>query len=68
METIETLRRLYDYNAWANQRLINALKEPANQSAKALRALTHLVFAEQEWLSRLTAQKPIRMIPPRTQH
>ncbi len=57
METIETLRRLYDYNAWANQRLINALKEPANQSAKALRALTHLVFAEQEWLSRLTAQK-----------
>ncbi len=57
METIETLRRLYDYNSWANHRLINALKEPANQSAKALRALTHLIFAEQEWLLRLSAQK-----------
>lgn len=57
METIETLRRLYAYNAWANQRLIQALKEPPNQSSKALRALTHLIFAEQEWLLRLKAQK-----------
>jgi uncharacterized damage-inducible protein DinB len=37
--------------------LIKTLKDPGNQSPKALRALTHLIFAEQEWLSRLRAQK-----------
>jgi len=57
MESFEILHRLFEYNAWANQRLIEALKEPPNQSAKALRALTHLVFAEQEWLARLCAAK-----------
>ena len=57
MESIEILHRLFEYNVWANQRLITALQDPANQSAKALRALTHLVFAEQEWLARLRAAK-----------
>ena len=57
METIETIRRLFKFNEWANRRAIDALKDPANHSAKAVRALAHLVIAEDAWLARmLTSQ------------
>ena len=54
METIETLRRMFDYNEWANRRTIESLKQSANPSAKAVRALTHLIVAEKTWLARFT--------------
>ena len=53
METIETIRRLFKYNEWANRRAIAALKDPANHSAKAVRALAHLLIAEEAWLARM---------------
>ncbi|HKP86373.1 MAG TPA: DinB family protein [Blastocatellia bacterium] len=52
METIETLRRMFDYNEWANVRAIESLKQSDNPSAKAVRALAHLVIAEKTWLAR----------------
>jgi len=57
MQTIEELRDLLSYNEWANRRTIVALKASASPPAKALRALTHLLIAEQTWLQRFqTAQ------------
>src|SRR4051812_36485876 len=53
METIETIRRLFKHNEWANRRAIDALKAPANESAKAVRALAHLLIAENAWLQRM---------------
>jgi uncharacterized damage-inducible protein DinB len=53
METIETIRRLFKYNEWANRRALGALKDPANRSAKAVRALAHLLIAEKTWLARM---------------
>jgi uncharacterized damage-inducible protein DinB len=53
METIETIRQLFKYNEWANRRAIDALKDPANESAKAVRALAHLLIAENAWLQRM---------------
>ena len=53
METIETIRRLFKYNEWANRRAFEALKDPANHSAKAVRALAHLLIAESAWLARM---------------
>jgi uncharacterized damage-inducible protein DinB len=51
MNTIEQLRQLYNYNDWANRRLITALKE--NNSEKARRILAHLLITEQEYFERL---------------
>ncbi|HJQ68727.1 MAG TPA: DinB family protein [Blastocatellia bacterium] len=53
METSEMMLRLFKYNEWANRRAIDSLKEPANQSAKAVRALAHLLIAEKTWLARM---------------
>lgn len=53
METVETILRLFKYNEWANRRAIDALKDPANHSAKAVRALAHLLIAEEAWLARM---------------
>lgn len=55
METIETLRRLFSYNEWANRRMLDSLGNPANSNPKALRALAHLLIAEKTWASRLQA-------------
>ncbi|HVF91813.1 MAG TPA: DinB family protein [Blastocatellia bacterium] len=53
METIETLRQLFSYNEWANRRTVDSLSEPANHNPKAVRALAHLLIAENAWLMRL---------------
>lgn len=51
METIEHLRGLYNYNDWANRRVITALKE--NPVEKAHKILAHLLITEQEYFERL---------------
>jgi uncharacterized damage-inducible protein DinB len=56
MQTLEQLRDLLDYNAWANRRAIAALKALADPPARALRALTHLLVAERTWLRRFQAE------------
>ena len=61
MATLEWLRRLYEYNAWANRLTIDSLK--ASPGTKGLRALSHLVLAEKEWMLRVRAsQDPGRQI------
>lgn len=51
MNTIEHLRQLFNYNDWANRRIIAALKK--NQSEKARRILAHLLITEKEYFERL---------------
>lgn len=51
MQTIEHLRRLFDYNDWANRRIIIALKE--NYAEKSHRILAHLLITENEYYERL---------------
>jgi uncharacterized damage-inducible protein DinB len=53
MQTIEGLKYLVEYNEWANRRVLDALKMSPNPSAKAARALSHLLIAEKEWMARL---------------
>lgn len=51
MQTIEHLRQLFDYNDWANRRIITALKE--SYSEKSHKILAHLLITEQEYFERL---------------
>ena len=51
MQTVEHLRGLYDYNDWANRRIVTALKE--NYVEKAHKILAHLLITEREYFERL---------------
>jgi uncharacterized damage-inducible protein DinB len=51
METVEHLRELFDYNDWANRRVVHALK--LNRSEKARKILAHLLITEKEYFERL---------------
>ena len=53
MDALQNVRRLFAYNAWANRRAFDSLKNSPGDVAKALRAFTHLLIAEREWLLRL---------------
>lgn len=56
MDTLQHLRRLFDYNSWANRRALESLASAegsAGGATKALRAFVHLLVAEREWLLRL---------------
>src|SRR5690349_18831765 len=57
MNTLAMLRRTYRYNVWANQRAIESIKQMSAPSQKAIKTLSHLVLAEQEWLSRIGTTK-----------
>ena len=51
MNTIEHLRELFDYNDWANRRILTALKE--NYSERSHKILAHLLITEREYFERL---------------
>jgi uncharacterized damage-inducible protein DinB len=64
---VEDVRELFDYNAWANRRLFEALAQlPAEQYVRDLKSsfgsihgtLCHIVWAEQLWLHRWVAKAP----------
>jgi uncharacterized damage-inducible protein DinB len=53
MQTLESLGQLVTFNAWANRRMIASLRAFDKPSDKALRALSHLLIAEKEWMMRM---------------
>lgn len=55
MQTLESLRQLVAFNVWANRRMITTIR--AFNSAKAIRALSHLLVAEKEWMTRMQDNK-----------
>jgi uncharacterized damage-inducible protein DinB len=65
--TIEEVKELFDYNAWANRRIFEALARlPAEQYSRDLKSsfgsihgtLCHIVWAEQLWLHRWLGKAP----------
>jgi len=51
MNTIEFLRQIYVYNAWANERELGVLKE--SNDADGARFFYHILLAEKFWLKRI---------------
>lgn len=51
-------RRLYQYNAWANKRVLNALVRQKVESEKTLSIMGHIVAAQFLWLHRIKGLPP----------
>ena len=46
-------KKLFDYNIWANTKLINCIKNQQITDTDVLKLLSHIVLAEQIWMKRL---------------
>jgi uncharacterized damage-inducible protein DinB len=53
MEMLDTLRKLFEYDAWANGEELASLREAAPPPERALAVLAHVAGAGEVWLSRL---------------
>ncbi len=53
MELLDTLRRLFAYDEWANGETLSSLREATPVPERALSVLAHIVGAHEVWLSRL---------------
>ncbi|MFN2385942.1 MAG: DinB family protein [Thermoanaerobaculia bacterium] len=50
---LATLRRLFEYDAWANHETLASLRAVPETASQPLRLFAHVVAVEQLWLSRL---------------
>jgi uncharacterized damage-inducible protein DinB len=65
--TIEYLRRLFAYDAWANREVLNSLRAADAPPGRALERFAHVLSAEELWLSRLRQQSATLPVwPPLT--
>jgi len=53
---LETIRRLFEYNAWATPRVIASIESLEGDRQAALRPLAHMLVAEKVWLMRLNGK------------
>ena len=57
MEMLDTLRKLFEYDAWASGDVLASLRAAVPPPERALAALAHVAGAGEVWLSRVN-QKP----------
>ena len=50
--TTERLRLMFDYEVWANRRVLDSLQK-ARERGEGVRLLAHLLAAQEVWLTRL---------------
>ena len=58
------LKRLFDYDFWANREVAAALGALKNPPPASVNRLAHIVSAERLWLERLTLQKQTHPVWP----
>ena len=56
MNTLQNLHEFLAFNNWANDLILQALKNSSGSNEKAIRIFGHLLLAENEWLMRLTGE------------
>lgn len=56
MQTLENFREFLPFDNWANDAILQALKNSAHSNEKAVEIFGHLLLAENEWLMRMTGE------------
>ncbi len=56
MNVADSLRRQFAYNAWANEEVLNAIRNSTAARERSLQLMSHIVAAERVWLDRLKQQ------------
>lgn len=51
------IRKLLDHLRWADERIVNALREAASPPANALETFAHIAGAEHVWLTRILGRE-----------
>lgn len=64
MDKLHHYRRLFQYDAWANQEVLVHLKREQNPPARAVKFLAHIIAAETLWLERIKGEKPSMAVWP----
>lgn len=64
MNTIQYIKRLFSYDAWANEEFASALASISPTSQQSLKRFAHILSAERLWLERLNAQKQTHAVWP----
>jgi uncharacterized damage-inducible protein DinB len=64
MNAVDHFKRLFAYDAWANQEVLAGLRAAAQAPARSAEFIAHLLAAERLWLHRIEQQQPaIRVWP-----
>ena len=58
---METIKKLFEHDAWAVRRILESLK--ANENAVALKTLGHLLMTKKVWLMRLQGDETAQVNP-----
>ncbi len=56
MELLESLRRQFRYDEWANRQVLAGLKTSSQPAPRPLQLLSHILAAERLWLERIRKQ------------
>src|SRR5262245_18104329 len=66
MDLLAYLRRLFDYDHWANQEVVATLQKLEPVPERSRKFIAHIVAAEWLWLRRLTEGKQLAVWPDLT--
>lgn len=56
--TISYFKKLFDYDFWANERMLAAMEGTSDLNEEAIKKMNHLLMAKALWLSRLIPGMP----------
>src|SRR4051812_43755144 len=66
MDLVAYLRRLFDYNHWANRETLEGLRAVSNPPERSRKFIAHIAAAEWVWLRRLKQGKQMAVWPALT--
>nr|WP_106780080.1 DinB family protein [Lysinibacillus timonensis] len=53
---METIQKMFEHLIWANKRILNALHNIKDDQPDVIRLFSHILFAENVWMTRLKGQ------------